>query len=122
MEYTISETPLGDIEISFSMGAEALGRWFNDELGKQGSDIDQLLSTVLSVESGERASFEQQGREFTLSINDDEVEVYANNLNMESELPDETELYESELRSGCGLMDFRDILLEWRHFILNSKS
>lgn len=119
MEYTISETPQGEVEISFSMGAEALGRWFNDELGKQSSDIDQLLNTVLSVVSGEQSTFEQQGREFTLSINDDEVEVFANSLELESELPEDTELYESELRSGCGLVDFRDILLEWRHFNLN---
>jgi len=117
MEYSISQNEQQQIAIDFSMGHEALGRWFNDELGHHIENINKLLETVLKIEAKESLQYQQQGREFRLLISDDEVEILANSLDMETELPENTELYESELRSACGLADFKDVLLEWRHFI-----
>lgn len=117
MEYSIGLNDRQQFEIEFSMEHCAFARWFNDELGRNLDAIDALLKTVLTIEAKELNDYQHRGREFQLLINDDEVQVQANGLDSAVETPDDTELYDSELKADCGLADFKDVLLAWRQVI-----
>lgn len=120
VEYEFSQTENQTLEVNFSSGSEAVGRWISDELGSDIQKTDDLLSIILELEKRQRPDYQSRGREFQLSIIDCEVQISAHSLDLEyddEDIPESTNLYNSELESGCGLEDFKAVLLDWRKFV-----
>jgi uncharacterized protein YacL (UPF0231 family) len=103
----------------FSMGAETLGRWLSDELADDQQKIKDLLQVIEKLQRKDIVEFRLQGLEYDLHLNYDEIEVLAHELSLSApeELPEGTELYDQEYITGCGLEDFKLVLLSWLDFI-----
>ena len=103
----------------FGMGGETLGQWFTQELGDDQQKIIALLEVIEQLEKKEINEYRLVGAEYDLELNADEVEVLSHRLDYDApeELPEGTELYDQESKSGCGLEDFKEVLLSWVKFI-----
>jgi len=104
----------------FSMGFEALGRWFSEELGSNQQLIEELLDIIQQLEQHNINNNHQlSGKDFQLCINQDEVKVSTLKLEGSEDevLPENTRIYNDELNSGCGLQDFKYVLLSWQEFV-----
>ncbi len=119
MDYEFSIDELGRPRAKFSMGAEAIGRWFSEELSDNQQKIKQLVALTETLEHGEISDHQQSGKEFQLRLNRNEVEVVALALALgfDEELPEDTNLYDVESYAGCGLPDFKQALLAWQSFV-----
>jgi len=118
-EYTIDE--YGKVLARFSIGHEAIGLWFTEELAKDRHVIAELLDRIRQLEERKINRFDIQGREFQLRLNWDQIEVIALALGIEvdEELPESTNLYDQESYSECGLQDFKQAVLRWEEFVLS---
>jgi len=118
-EYTIDE--YGKVLARFSIGHEAIGLWFTEELAKDRHAIAELLDRIRQLEERKINRFDIQGREFQLRLNWDQIEVIALALGIEvdEELPESTNLYDQESYSECGLQDFKQAVLRWEEFVLS---
>lgn len=104
----------------FSIGHEAIGRWFTEELAIDSLRINELLSMIDQCQQGLIKRHSMMGRLFQLIINEDEVEVVALALNAdvdEADLPEDTNVFDQELQAECGLEDFKGALLSWQTFV-----
>ncbi|WP_293268104.1 YacL family protein [Neptunomonas sp.] len=119
MDYEFTFDELGRPVAKFSMGAEAIGRWFSEELGGDRQQMDQLVLLIEEIELGNMIDHQQSGQEFQLRLNKNEVEVVALalGLDVDEELPEETNLYDEESYAGCGLPDFKQALISWQSFV-----
>ncbi|WP_028471057.1 YacL family protein [Neptunomonas japonica] len=119
MDYEFSIDELGRPRAKFSMGAEAVGRWFSEELSDDLQQINQLIELVETLERDEISNYQQSGKEFQLRLNRNEIEVVALvlGLDIDEELPEDTNLYDVESYAGCGLPDFKQALLSWQSFV-----
>lgn len=112
-------------EAKFSMGHEAVGRWLTEELKGNRDSIESLLNTISKVENGEISNESIEGKEFILRIDRDEVEIIALTLDgdicsdsdIQDDIPEDTNLYNEEMRSECGLPDFKYAVESWLVFI-----
>jgi hypothetical protein len=122
-------------EASFSMGHEAIGRWFTEELGASGDKIDVLLQELdtLLAAGAEAEKFDMQGHTFRLCIHRGEVLIAALALGddepwseagceadedaMVDDLLENGRVYDQELYAECGLLDFYTALSSWRAFV-----
>lgn len=114
-EFTLNEydRPIAE----FSMGFEALGKWFSEELGGDEQRVNDLLDIVdqlLQHRISERQLF---GSESQLLINKQEVEVMPFGIEQDHQLPKDTQLYDDEHYAACGLQDFKQALLSWQEFV-----
>lgn len=100
----------------------ALANWFNTEVRLSPA----LISTALTeVNKAQNYSGEQEiclpGKEYSLFIRADEVEIKANNLNIadsyEQELDPDFHYYDAESIAYCGLEDFEHFLRSYEDFI-----
>ena len=119
MDYELKKDYLGKPFAKFSMGHEAFGRWFTEELSNDISLVDNILSSITLIES--RSVFEKYfcGKFFELTVEFEQVSVRALSLSYDSEdeMGDNLELFDQELMSDCGLPDFKEALVSWREFI-----
>ncbi len=107
----------------FSMGHEAIGSWFNDELGTNQQRIEELVDILEQLVSRRIQQRQVDGTEYQLRMNQEDVEVRALSLGMEvddEELPENTNLYDNESYAECGLEDFQQVLISWQEFILSA--
>lgn len=106
----------------FSMGHEAMGTWFNDELGANQQRIEELVDIVDQLINRRIEQRLIEGTEYRLRMNQEDVEVVALSLGLEvdEELPENTNVYEDESHAECGLEDFQDALVSWQEFILSA--
>jgi len=120
-EYTIDE--FGKLSAQFSIGYEAMGLWFNEEIESNQALMSDLLDRIDQLEQGQRSDLLIEGKEFQLRLNRDGVEVRALALGVEvyEELPESTNLYDQESYSECGLQDFKQAVLMWQEFVLTHK-
>ena len=119
MDYQFTRNENAQPVAIFSMGAETLGRWLSEELGDEQHKIDSLFQIIEDLEQKKITEFRLKGIEFDLQLNTDEIEVLAHELSLSipDELPEGTELYDQESVTGCGLEDFKQVLLSWQAFI-----
>jgi uncharacterized protein YacL (UPF0231 family) len=120
-EFTFNEydKPIAE----FSMGHEAIGTWFNDELGTNLQRIEELVDIVDQLVRRRVQERLIEGTEYRLHMNQEDVEVVALSLGLEvdeEELPENTNLYDDESHAECGLEDFQDALVSWQEFILSA--
>ncbi|WP_438863556.1 YacL family protein [Neptunicella sp.] len=118
MEYQFTRNDNAKPVAHFSMGAEAFGRWFSDELATH-SSAQHLLLIIAQLEQRQIDEYRLVGQEFVLNLSQDEVDVISKDLLVgeQSELPEGTEYYDQEHQAGCGLADFKQALLSWSEFI-----
>ncbi|MGR3808137.1 hypothetical protein SAMN05660772_00870 [Pasteurella testudinis DSM 23072] len=104
-----------------SMDHEAVASWINSEIDGDLAALDTVFSTITQAKNSTVPHFEQriEGREFSISINAEEVMVQANSLGFEMEeaLEDGFSYYDQESLAFCGLDDFEHFLSRYRDFI-----
>jgi uncharacterized protein YacL (UPF0231 family) len=94
---------------------EAFGDWLSHDLSINKTKIKSLLETIDKLLNKQLNHYEYTGKEYHLIFEDDEVKIMLNhNQTSESEF---AETYDHEMESGCGLVDFQHLLLEWQRFI-----
>lgn len=119
MDYQFTRNDRAEPVANFEMGAESLGHWFTEELGADQQKIIGLLHIIEQLEHRQITEYQMQGKEFNLELTVEEVEVYASIMRnqMDEELPEDTNLYDQESITGCGLEDFKTVLLSWVKFV-----
>lgn len=106
----------------FSMGHEAMGSWFTDELGTNQQRIEELLDIIDQLINHRIEQRLIEGTEYQLRLNQEDAEVRALSLDIDidEELPENTNLYDEESFSECGLEDFQQVLISWHEFIISA--
>jgi len=118
MDYQFRHDLYGRCHAVLSSGLEAFAHWLNDELQDNSKLSKLLLQQIEQLQQRQQWEFQHPGREFTLRMNQQEVEVRAMLLDDEHDLaPEELNHYDQESCAECGLDDFRQLLEAWQHFI-----
>ena len=118
MEYQFIRDPISGLRIKISREHAIIGRWLNEEIGKD--KVAMVLALISSVSS----SFEPltlKGQEIDLILSKDEALFEAHALHQDNEdilayQDDELMLEEHDLSSGCGFEDFVDLINSWHEF------
>ena len=118
MEYQFIRDPISGLKIKISSEHAIIGRWLNEEIGKD--KVAMVLALISSVSS----SFEPvtlKGQEIDLILSKDEALFEAHALHQDNEdilayQDDELMLEENDLSSGCGFEDFVDLINSWHEF------
>lgn len=120
MDYELEYDYMGYPLAKFSMGHEAFGRWFTEELSKDIILVDKILSGISQIENKTVVEKNYRGKVFELMLELEQVSVRALALDYDSgeELGDNLQLFDQELMSDCGLPDFKEALISWREFII----
>lgn len=119
MDYQFTRNDQAEPIAIFEMGAESLGHWFTEELGADRLKIINLLDIIEQLEQQKISEYHLTGTEFNLELNINEVEIYASLMrnHMDEDLPEDTNVYDQESITGCGLEDFKTVLLSWIKFV-----
>lgn len=119
MDYHFSINEYQQPQAWFSMGNEAIAQWFNEEMGNDIKSTQKILDIISQLKNKTLQEKNVQGKEFELKLDQYEVEVIAMHLHFDDpqELPEDTEFYDEESMSGCGLEDFEQALKDWLAFI-----
>ncbi|EWS98783.1 YacL family protein [Pseudoalteromonas sp. SCSIO 43095] len=118
MEYQFIRDPISGLRIKISSEHALIGRWLNEEIGKEKVAMVQALISSVS------SSFEPltlKGHEIDLILSKDEALFEAHALHQDNEdilayQDDELMLEENDLSSGCGFEDFVDLINSWHEF------
>ena len=118
MEYQFIRDPISGLRIKISSEHAIIGRWLNEEIGKD--KVAMVQAHISSVSS----SFEPvtlKGQEIDLILSKDEALFEAHALHQDNEdilayQDDELMLEENDLSSGCGFEDFVDLINSWHEF------
>ncbi len=121
MEYQFIRDPISGLRIKISSEHAIIGRWLNEEIGKDKVAMVQAL--IVSA----KTSFEPvtlKGQEIDLILSKDEALFEAHALHQDSEdliayQDDDLMLEENDLSSGCGFEDFIDLIESWAEFTSN---
>jgi len=118
MDYQFIKNEYDEPEAVFSNGHEALGYYLTSELANQASKLVEIQNAIEQIQSRKIQSFESIGKAYILRVEDDGVCISASALEYDfyEELPESTELYDSEQTCECGLLDFSLVLEEWQIF------
>ncbi len=122
MDYDFSFDEYDKPIAEFSMGHEAMGSWFSDELGANQQRIEELCDIIEQLISRRIQQRLIEGTEYQLRLSQEDAEVRALSLDLDidEELPEDTHLYDEESFSECGLEDFQQALLSWQAFIISA--
>ena len=118
MEYQFIRDPISGLRIKISSEHAIIGRWLNEEIGKDKVAMVQALISSVS------SSFEPvtlKGQEIDLILSKDEALFEAHALHQDNEdilayQDDELMLEENDLSSGCGFEDLVDLINSWHEF------
>jgi len=119
MDYDFVVDDYGSPMAIFSVGHEAIGLWFREELGRDQSAIAALLENIDRVENRVLSQYQIQGKDFQLSLERTHISVvsFALHAEVDEPLPEDTNLYDQESSAECGLIDFKQALILWQDFI-----
>ncbi|EHH2560537.1 YacL family protein [Vibrio parahaemolyticus] len=115
----IRNTLMGEYYVKCSMGHEIVGRWLQEEIGKDPAKIAQveaLIDKAFSLPSKEHTL---TGTEISLMIQGDEVLVQENALShdYDVEMDSEFDFYDAESTASCGIEDFVALIDQWKDFL-----
>ncbi|EEZ01243.1 hypothetical protein VOA_003246 [Vibrio sp. RC586] len=115
----IKNTLLGEYAVKCSMEHQIVGRWLQEEIGQDQAKINQVLALIEQAEQSPAQEFLWTGREISLMVQGDEVQVQDNALayDAEHELESDFFLYDSESVAACGREDFIALLAQWQNFV-----
>lgn len=117
MEYEFLRDVTGSVKVRMSMGHEAVGHWFNEEVADNLPLLDEVEAAVLSVKGTER-QWQRVGREYTIWLDEEEVIVRANLLSLEGdEMEEGMNYYDEESLCFCGVEDFLAVIAAYRAFL-----
>lgn len=118
MEYQFIRDPISGLRIKINSEHALVGRWLNEEIGKE------KVAMVQALISSVKTSYEPvtlKGQEIDLILSKDEALFEAHALHQDSEdllayQDDDLMLEENGLVSGCGFEDFIDLIESWADF------
>ncbi|HCH3992724.1 TPA: YacL family protein [Vibrio parahaemolyticus] len=115
----IRNTLMGEYYVKCSMGHEIVGRWLQEEIGKDPAKIAQveaLIDKAFYLPSQEHTL---TGTEISLMIQGDEVLVQENALShdYDVEMDSEFDFYDAESTASCGIEDFVALIDQWKDFL-----
>ncbi|GHF79748.1 YacL family protein [Thalassotalea marina] len=121
MEYEfIHDGITGSARAQFSLEHQLMGPWLETEIGQ---DVEKLSNVLKALDAAEhqQQEFQLVGKEYTLTINHEDVCVNMNvMLNGEMVMPDEltSDALSFDYTEGasCGVDDFRELLRSWANF------
>ncbi|AOW83430.1 YacL family protein [Vibrio mimicus] len=115
----IKNTLLGEYAVKCSMEHQIVGRWLQEEIGQDQAKINQVLALIEQAVKSPAQEFLWTGREISLMVQGDEVQVQDNVLSYdaEHELESDFFLYDSESVAACGREDFIALLTQWQNFV-----
>ena len=121
MEYQFIRDPISGLRIKISSEHAIIGRWLNEEIGREKVDLVQALIKSVST-SYEPVTL--KGQEIDLILTKDEALFEAHALHQDSEdliayQDDDLALEENGLASGCGFEDFIDLIESWHEFTIS---
>jgi uncharacterized protein YacL (UPF0231 family) len=123
MEYEfMHDAVTGGARALFSLEHEVFGPWIEVELGHDSEKLTQILTAIDHVEKGVSNEIQIVGNEYTITLGRDEIEIQTNASFNNSEalaemLTDEHINLDQNEVAGCGIDDFRTLLLSWAKFI-----
>ncbi len=115
----IRNTLMGEYYVKCSMGHEIVGRWLQEEIGKDPvkiAQVEALIDKAFSLPSQEHTL---TGTEISLMIQGDEVLVQENALShdYDVEMESEFDFYDAESTASCGIEDFVALIEQWKDFL-----
>ncbi|EOW2078349.1 YacL family protein [Vibrio mimicus] len=115
----IKNTLLGEYAVKCSMEHQIVGRWLQEEIGQDQAKINQVLALIEQAVKSPAQEFLWTGREISLMVQGDEIQVQDNALayDAEHELESDFFLYDSESVAACGREDFIALLTQWQNFV-----
>ncbi|WJV53276.1 protein YacL [Prodigiosinella aquatilis] len=120
MDYEFLRDLTGQVIVKMSMGHEAVGHWFNEEVKSQLVLLDEIENAARDIAGSER-QWQHIGHEYTLLLDSEEVLIRANQLELDGdEIEEGMSYYDEESLSLCGLDDFLDLVVKYRAFVQKS--
>jgi len=127
MEYEfVHDAITGEARALFSLEHEVIGPWMEVELGNNVNKLTELLTAIDNVEKGHSTEVLITGSEYSITLNRDDISIQTNvsmngSLNGSGEglpemLTDEHIHLDQNEIAGCGIDDFRALLLSWGKF------
>lgn len=115
----IRNTLMGEYYVKSSMGHEIVGRWLQEEIGKDWNKIAHVEQLTDLARSAPHQEHSLEGTEISVMIHGDEVTVLENVLAHDNvmDVDSEFEFYDSESTASCGLEDFELLIEQWRSFL-----
>ncbi|HHF2884178.1 YacL family protein [Vibrio diabolicus] len=115
----IRNTLMGEYYVKCSMGHEIVGRWLQEEIGKDPMKIAQVEKLIEQSFSAPSQEHNLTGTEISLMIQGDEVLVQENALAHDHDVEMESELdfYNAESTASCGIEDFMILIERWKDFL-----
>ncbi|MTH45137.1 protein YacL [Intestinirhabdus alba] len=120
MDYEFLRDVTGRVLVRMSMGHEATGHWFNEEVKTNLALLDEVEQAARALKGSER-SWQRTGHEYTLWMDGEEVMIRANQLAFTGdEMEDGMNYYDEESLSLCGVEDFLQVVKAYREFMQQS--
>ncbi|KOO13628.1 hypothetical protein AKJ18_17875 [Vibrio xuii] len=115
----IRNTLMGEYYVKSSMGHEIVGRWLQEEIGKDWQKIEQVENLLEQVRQAPQLEHTLVGAEISLNAQGDEIVVQENVLGhgQEMDAGSEFDFYDSESTASCGIDDFEDLIEQWKTFL-----
>ncbi|NOH97280.1 YacL family protein [Vibrio sp. 99-70-13A1] len=120
MEFEFTRnTLMGEYYVKCSMGHEIIGRWLQEEIGKDKQKLNQVMDAIERSRSNMSTETALLGKEISLSINEDEVTIQENVLGHGEEMEENSEFdfYNCESTASCGIDDFELLMTNWLDFL-----
>lgn len=118
MDYEFLRDITGTVKVRMSMGHEAVGHWFNEEVKENLALLDEVEQALLAVKGSER-QWQRNGHEYTLWLDGEEVMIRANQLDFSGdEMEEGMSYYDEESLTLCGVEDFLQVLHAYRQFVM----
>ena len=117
MDYEFLRDITGQVKVRMSMGHEAVGHWFNEEVKDNLPLLDDVEQAARDLKGTER-SWQRVGHEYTLWMDGEEVMIRANQLDFSGdEMEEGMSYYDEESLSLCGVEDFLAVVDGYRRFL-----
>ncbi|MDN3615091.1 YacL family protein [Vibrio gallaecicus] len=120
MEFEFTRnTLMGEYYVKCSMGHEIIGRWLQEEIGKDKQKLNQVMDAIERSRTNMSTETALLGKEISLSINEDEVTIQENVLGHGEEMEESSEFdfYNCESTASCGIDDFELLMTNWLDFL-----
>ena len=120
MEFEFTRnTLMGEYYVKCSMGHEIVGRWLQEEIGKDKQKLDHVMALIEQSRQDLSNEVTLLGKEISLAINEDEVTIQENVLAHEQEMEESSEFdfYNCESTASCGIDDFELLMTNWLDFL-----
>ncbi len=117
MDYEFMRDVTGVVKVRMSMGHEAIGHWFNEEVKENQELLDEVEQAARTVKGSER-HWQRTGHEYTLWLDGEEVMVRANQLDFSGdEIEEGMSYYDEESLAMCGVEDFLQVVAAYKRFL-----